>query len=169
MRKLARSLIRLYPASWRARYGEEFEALLEDSSPGWAGVFDLLKGAVRMQFSVRSFSKLAGGLAVGGMLIGLAISFVVAPRYVSTAVMRVTPGLERSLPFNPGERLMETNQEALIRTLSRIAQDPRIRIHVDSPGSHKEPLAFSVSFAYNDPVKAQQTGQAAGRIHGREP
>jgi uncharacterized protein involved in exopolysaccharide biosynthesis len=185
VRQLARNLIRLYPANWRERYGEEFEALLEDSSPGWSAVIDLLKGAVKMQFNVRSFPKLAGGLALCGLLAGLAISFLVTPRYVSQAALRVTTGPGRSLPFNPAERLMQMQQEILSRTsLSRIIQDPRldlyrnqrarmpledvieqmrtrdIQIRIESPGTHLESLAFNISFAYKDPVKAQQTVQA---------
>jgi hypothetical protein len=120
MRRLVRNLIRLYPANWRERYGDEFEALLEDSSPGWSAVFDLLKGAVKMQSNVRSFPKLAGGLAVAGMLAGLAISFLVSPRYISQAALQVTSGPGGSLPFNPAERLMQMQQEILSRTsLSR--------------------------------------------------
>ena len=35
MKRVALLLIRLYPANWRARYGEEFKALLEESSAGF--------------------------------------------------------------------------------------------------------------------------------------
>jgi hypothetical protein len=56
MNRLARSLIRLYPAAWRKRYGAEFEALLEEAPQGWSAVFDLFTGAIRMQLSIPSFS-----------------------------------------------------------------------------------------------------------------
>jgi hypothetical protein len=39
---------RLYPAAWRARYGQEFEALLEDLEPGWRELADVAGGAVIM-------------------------------------------------------------------------------------------------------------------------
>lgn len=39
-------LLRLYPADWRARYGEEFAALLEDCPPSFIGLFDVLLGAL---------------------------------------------------------------------------------------------------------------------------
>lgn len=42
MRRVVRFLVRLYPANWRERYGEEFEALLEDAPPGWAGIQGLI-------------------------------------------------------------------------------------------------------------------------------
>jgi hypothetical protein len=131
VRELARSLIRLYPANWRERYGEEFEALLEDSSPGWSAVFDLLKGAVKMQFNMRSFPKLAGGLAIGGLLAGLAISFLVTPRYISHAAFQFTPAVVNSTPpeahRNLTEYSMQLQNEILSRTsLSSIIQDPRL-------------------------------------------
>ncbi len=78
-----------------------------------------------MQFNVRSFPKLAGGLAVGGMLAGLAISFVVSPRYISQAALQVIPGPGRSIPpfgirRNLNEYFMQMQQEILSRTsLSR--------------------------------------------------
>ena len=39
---LIRFARRLYPASWRRRYGIEFEALLEDTSLDWRDVLDVL-------------------------------------------------------------------------------------------------------------------------------
>jgi hypothetical protein len=39
-------LLRLYPAEWRARYGEEFEALLEQQRVSLGTVLDVLAGAL---------------------------------------------------------------------------------------------------------------------------
>lgn len=39
-------LLRLYPAEWRARYGEEFAALLEDCPLSFFGLLDVLLGAL---------------------------------------------------------------------------------------------------------------------------
>ena len=41
----------LYPKRWRERYGDEFAALIEDSRPDFRSFVDVLKGAVKMQFS----------------------------------------------------------------------------------------------------------------------
>ncbi len=49
MKRLARRLVRLYPRRWRARYGQEFEALLEDADLGWRDLFDVLLEGVRMR------------------------------------------------------------------------------------------------------------------------
>jgi hypothetical protein len=45
MRALARSVLALYPLAYRRRYGEEIEALLEDSEVRFSSVADLAKGA----------------------------------------------------------------------------------------------------------------------------
>ena len=37
MTSFMRFAVSLYPARWRARYGREFEALIEDMDPGWPG------------------------------------------------------------------------------------------------------------------------------------
>ncbi|MHB8672344.1 MAG: hypothetical protein ACYDAK_01535 [Candidatus Limnocylindrales bacterium] len=39
-------LVRLYPARWRARYGHEFEALLDERRLGPFDVADVLLGAI---------------------------------------------------------------------------------------------------------------------------
>jgi hypothetical protein len=49
MRRAIQFMLRLYPAPWRERYRGEFEALLEQMRPGWRDVFDVLRGAVKMQ------------------------------------------------------------------------------------------------------------------------
>jgi len=46
MKRLARALTRLYPASWRQRYGEEFEALLEQCPANPRMVVNAGAGAV---------------------------------------------------------------------------------------------------------------------------
>lgn len=48
MKRLARRLVSLYPRQWRVRYGQEFEALLEDVDLRWRDVFNLMVGGVRM-------------------------------------------------------------------------------------------------------------------------
>lgn len=41
-----RFLLRLYPHSWRERYGDEFEALLDEHSVGPHATLDVLRGAL---------------------------------------------------------------------------------------------------------------------------
>jgi TonB family protein len=51
MRTLLRWAARLYPDEWRARYGGEFDALLEDISPSFGDVCDVLANVVRVRVS----------------------------------------------------------------------------------------------------------------------
>jgi len=49
MRTLMRWAARLYPATWRNRYGAEFEALLDDISPSLGDVFDVIGDVLRVR------------------------------------------------------------------------------------------------------------------------
>jgi hypothetical protein len=51
MRTLLRWAARLYPESWRERYGAEFDALLADISPSFGDVCDVLGGALRARLT----------------------------------------------------------------------------------------------------------------------
>jgi len=48
---MRRFLTGLYPSWWRARYGREFDALLEDTAITWRDVLDVAVGALRMHLS----------------------------------------------------------------------------------------------------------------------
>jgi hypothetical protein len=52
-------LVRLYPAGWRARYGDEFLALLEERPLGPFDVADILLGAVDAQLRLRNVGSVA--------------------------------------------------------------------------------------------------------------
>lgn len=49
MKRLARWVARLYPRGWRARYGIEFDALLQDVKLTWRDLFDLFIAAMRLR------------------------------------------------------------------------------------------------------------------------
>lgn len=83
-----RWLVRLYPAAWRTRYGEEFVALLEDRPPSARQVIDIVLGAIdahlfpparrgrypmftRVADSMLRFTGLAALVAGLALLIGL--------------------------------------------------------------------------------------------------
>jgi hypothetical protein len=50
---MRRLLIRLYPAIWRVRYGDEFEALLEERPLGPFDVADIILGAIDARLRLR--------------------------------------------------------------------------------------------------------------------
>jgi uncharacterized protein involved in exopolysaccharide biosynthesis len=142
MRDAARFLIHLYPASWRERYGEEFQALLEDSAPSFSAVLDLMKGAMKMHLTVPSFPKLALLLSVAGMLAGWGVSFLVTPTWISQATLQITPkqvsdGItQTTINQQLSERIGQMQQEILSRiSLSRIITDPRLDLYQDERAS----------------------------------
>jgi hypothetical protein len=49
MKRLARHLAQLYPRHWRARYGREFDALLEDLDVGWRDAVGVAASALEMR------------------------------------------------------------------------------------------------------------------------
>jgi hypothetical protein len=69
MKRLIRLFAKVYPKPWRDRYGEEFEALLDDVGAGGRVSFNVLTGAISMQF--RRWKTWVGT----GMLAILCISF----------------------------------------------------------------------------------------------
>jgi hypothetical protein len=187
VRRVGRLLIRFYPGNGRERYGEEFEALIEDSPASAGGLFDLLKGAVRMQMAVPSLPVLALVLSSVGVLAGLGISYLVTPSYVSTAALRFTPvriGPGAEVHPNVHEHMQACQQEVLSRTsLSWIIQDPRLDLYKEEraripledvieemrhdvqvlPGAAEDSsrafLLFNIRFSYRDPEKARNTVQ----------
>jgi hypothetical protein len=88
MRRVFRFLVLLYPRSWRARYGCEFDALLEDAGLRWRDFGDVLLSAVAVQMRTWGFGKIVASLGLVGALLGAAGSFALPEHYVSEAVLR---------------------------------------------------------------------------------
>ena len=77
-----KTLLRLYPPSWRRRYGEEMEALLDDTPEGAGLALDLVAGAAAAYAAViqrdrilSSAASFVNGICIAGLL--QAIAFVV--------------------------------------------------------------------------------------------
>lgn len=101
---MTRWLIRLYPANWRGRYGDEFEAILEERPLGPFDVADILLGALDAQLHLRgrgavintgkgfSMSLRIGGVAaiIGGALFAMGI---VVGNGVVGNVSPIVPGI----------------------------------------------------------------------------
>jgi len=51
MRTLIRWAAQLYPQAWRERFAGEFDALLEDISPSFGDLCDVLRGVLRARLS----------------------------------------------------------------------------------------------------------------------
>ena len=65
MKSWIRLMARLYPKSWRQRYGAEFDALLDDAKPTWRDGFDVLRRALDMHMKAWNFPKLAVSAVCG--------------------------------------------------------------------------------------------------------
>lgn len=91
MRRLLRLAARCYPAWWRRRYGQEFDALLDELAPGPREVFDVLMGAVTMQTRNQMAIPFLGALA-GAVVAGL-LTASTPTVYAASATIRLeTPG-----------------------------------------------------------------------------
>ena len=92
MRRWIAFAARLYPRNWRERYGEEFDALLDDATADGRQLLNVAQGAIIMQFTNRlAYLKVVGALCLAGALLAMASLYPLPPRYVSSAVLRVTP------------------------------------------------------------------------------
>ncbi len=171
MRRSIRWVARLYPRPWRERYGAEFDALLADTRAGWRELFNVLGGAIQMQFwQSRSIWPVVLACAAIGIVVAGALSFA-HRQYVSTASLRIVapPGsnipapveidrLQRmilsdsnliGLMTDPRFDLYRDERRhgmALLDVAGRMRQDIQIR---------QTPASMAISFAYPDKVKAQ--------------
>ncbi len=110
---------RLYPAAWRARYGDELDVLMEDAAPRWTDLIDLLRGALMMQLTSLNFWKIAVGFTLAGTLAAGVWSLTLQDRYVSTAVLRMAdPAAGSGLEVRPRlqTRMMALQQRAFSRS-----------------------------------------------------
>jgi len=95
MKHLIRFAAKLYPKAWLDRYGDEFEALLDDVGVSTRIAFDVVKGAILMQ--VQRWMKI-GIVALSGTSVLLATSWWAGQRpYVTPGAHQVfrmdsTPG-----------------------------------------------------------------------------
>ena len=90
MKRLMRAFARLYPGAWRRRYGDEFEAMLEDSGATWRGALDVLRGALMMHLNTRSSMQIVALATLIGLLVGAAASFLAPAGYSAGIAFLVT-------------------------------------------------------------------------------
>lgn len=176
MNRLMKFLARLYPAAWRQRYEEEFDALIEDVKPGWRASFDILRGAAAMQLRTGSFWKVmvfSGVTGLAGLLIGLAVSAGMPKQYLSQSVIRMEPEnadyikqLARSVLSRPaltaivhGYKLYPAEQakmplEDVVAEMKNDIQISRESVRLGQ--SQDKASAFTIRFLYKDPVIAQR-------------
>jgi hypothetical protein len=185
MKPLLKLLARLYPSAWHARYGAEFDALLEDRPPRLRDAFDILSGAIKMQLRTHSFLQITLACSLLGALIAAALSFTTPPQYLSQALILVNgsatnPATPPPNDFKPLLSILRTStldRDFLASLIQKKNLYPRERTRmplnaVIDKMLHSitvKPLSsslngndagrfagFVMQFAYSDPHLAQQ-------------
>jgi hypothetical protein len=182
MKWLMRLIVWLYPASWRHRYGTEFDALLEDIRPGWPDLFDVFKGALEMYMTIGMLGRRVAVFGVAGALLAAAFSLTTRDKYISEALVTVqnAEGQAAAAESHRGElgHLVHRalNRDSLIGIIEKRHLYERERVNtpmdtvIDKMRSDitfrlKSPSALEVSFAYIDPVRAQTaTSDLTGKL-----
>jgi hypothetical protein len=182
MKRALRFLSRLYPSSWRNRYGAEFDSLLEDSKPSAHDTFDVLCGALKMQMTTWNFGRVTLASTVAGILVAVALSLASPAHYLSQAVLTFTPA-DESVPADESARRLvdrmkqniygrdylasvihEHNlywRERLRMPLDDVVENMRRDISVapvPSPGN-RNAYTVVVQFDYSDPRVAQRVNE----------
>jgi len=103
MKRILKTLGRLYPRAWRERYGEEFDAILEDRKPCLLDIADVLLGAFRMRVSVRHLVQIVLPCGLAGAAIAWGIAARTPARYSSDAVVNFTSDRLTAVCSNPDE------------------------------------------------------------------
>jgi hypothetical protein len=118
MKRWVRVASRFYPAAWRGRYATEFDAMLDRVDTCWQDVFDILKGALTMQFTSWNLPSISLTFAVTGAVIAIAAGLSIPNEYRSMSVLRISP----QGPVHDGwqgegaQHIHEMEQEVLSRT-----------------------------------------------------
>ena len=143
MKRLIQFVARLYPKSWRERYGSEFAALLEEVNPDWRTSVDILRGALEMQITIWSFNKILLAAGLAGALAAFAASFWIAK-----------PNAEMFLTVTgPADRTAA--REAVLSLAKKTFFHPTLT-RVDSmplQTQWKGKSAFHLAFTFKDPNK----------------
>ena len=127
----------LYPREWRAEFGEEFRAVLDDVKPSSRVFANVLRGAIEMRMvNGSNWAKLVAAMAVVGAVVGFGVSYR-SPVYLSSATISVTPVADPVRPTSAEElrqraveRVERMKTEMLSRAeLSSIINDPRLILY----------------------------------------
>jgi len=180
MNQVMKLLARMYPSSWRERYGTEFDALLEDAKPSARGVIDLLFGVLKMQLTTWTPVKTIVGLSILGVLTSAALLFVLPAQFAARDRVLVAADGEsaavaaKSLIIDRGafdrQSLASIIQERRLypRDRDRLSQDvlvDKMRRNINifalptSSTSNTDTAAFEVQFEYSDPDVAKQVDE----------
>ena len=150
MKRLLRAAARLYPRAWRDRYGDEFDALIDDLTPRWRDVFNVVIRALIMHTSRLTLTPVA--LAIVGAVLGAAVSLTLPPVYASFSQVLVrvpeltTDGSERE------QRVQRAINAALRDT---VADKKSVRVTLHGEGD-RDQVVLEVSASADSARAAKQ-------------
>jgi hypothetical protein len=99
-RARSRTLVRLYPSAWRARYGAEMLGLLDERPPTWRDSIDIIRGALDAHLHPPTRSRLP---AFAAIMAGAAWTVVALAVWPSRSC-RTGRGSADARPAPPGGR-----------------------------------------------------------------
>lgn len=172
MKRAIRAVARLYPKRWRARYGDELEALLEDSRADWRSLGDVFLEAIKMQFIHWGFARIMTVAGLAGALIAAGVSLTLQDRWVCSAVVAVDGNDPATLVSLQKTLLEVESRGALTGVINKLGLYPSERqrmpiedvlekmqdaLQVTPIAGRSGPItALAVRFEYEDRHKAQQ-------------
>ncbi len=175
MKRALRFLVRLYPSSWRQRYGAEFDALLDDLVPSVGDAFDILWGGLKMQATRWGNARVVLACSLAGTVAALLISLAMPVHYISQTMVTVAPANESSLRVLDHLGRDVFSEESLGKLIQLHNLYPRERAHLPlaeviekmrsgislhpvapSWPSSGDTLTFAIAFDYPDREVVQQ-------------
>ena len=160
MKRLVYLAARLYPRTWRDRYGAELEALIEDDPR--ASLFDVLKGAVAMTITHMSPRPLIAGFALLGLLVAVIAWAAIPNVYRSTGTAAVPKSLsDDAINAAASKALSDSGMRGLISRAGIVnleIEQVRQRILISKTAAGRfdpDSKLFTVAFDSPDPNKAQ--------------
>jgi hypothetical protein len=167
MKKIIQFAVKLYPARWRARYGAEFDALLEDMNAGFGDLLNLMKGALLMQIKWSNIPLMAAACGLLGIFLAAQVFRATPKRYASSVKIHIvsyrSPGLPPEVPVLASHVLSEAALTRLIEQNELYPSERRSQSMADVVHRFREdityrptPEALQVSFTYPDSQKAQK-------------
>jgi len=102
---------RIYPRTWRERYGREFEAMLEDLPERglrWNSVWDISKGAIAMRAiqGPANLMKVTAIFAVAGLIVAGGIAFAIPDSFVSMSLVKADSSIDGEILSNSLQRTL---------------------------------------------------------------
>ena len=173
-RQVARWLTTLYPNAWRERYGDEFDALVEDSRPGWRGLADIAWGALAMQCKTGLNLKWTVVIcSLAGLALTIPVTLLIPRIFMSTAALSLKAPASAAMAESIAHARLQVLSRDNLKTLldrRQLYSAERGRVPLEdlleklqsdiviggqSTMSGGTQSAFRVGFKYRDPEKAQ--------------